>query len=249
MMDPVTLAVIRGRLEQIVDEMDATLFRSAFSPVIAEARDGSHGIYHATTGATLVQGKLGLPIFVGAMSFATRAAMARAKADGGPHPGDVYFMNDPYDGATHLNDYKLIKPYFRGDRLFCYLASVGHWQDVGGNVPGNYNPIATDSMQEGIRIPPVKLHDRGTLVQDVVDIALANSRLPDSAYGDLNAQLGALELGARRLDDLLDEYGEDIIEGAIGELIGRAARLMRAEIGDLPDGTLRRGFPRQRRHQ
>ncbi len=89
MIDPVTLAVIRGRLEQIVDEMDATLYRSAFSPVIAEARDGSHGIYDAATGATLAQGKLGLPIFVGAMSFATRAAMAHAEADGGPRPGDV----------------------------------------------------------------------------------------------------------------------------------------------------------------
>ena len=237
MIDPVTLAVIRGRLEQIVDEMDATLFRSAFSPVIAEARDGSHGIYDAATGATLAQGKLGLPIFVGAMSFATRAAMARAEADGGPRPGDVYFMNDPYDGATHLNDYKLVKPYFRSGRLFCYLASAGHWQDVGGNVPGNYNPIATDSMQEGVRIPPVKLYDQGTLIQDMVDIALANSRLPDSAYGDLNGQIGALELGERRLDDLLDEYGEDLIGEAVTEFIARAARLMRAEIGDLPDGT------------
>ena len=237
MIDPVTLAVIRGRLEQIVDEMDATLFRSAFSPVIAEARDGSHGIYHAETGDTLVQGKAGLPIFVGAMSFATRAAIARANAQGGPRDGDVFFMNDPYDGATHLNDFKLVKPFFRDGKVFCQLASVGHWQDVGGNVPGNYNPRAVDSMQEGVRIPPVLLFDRGAIRRDMVDIALANSRLPESAYGDLQAQIGALELGERRLGELLDEYGDDTIAEAMAEMIARADRLMRAEISELPDGT------------
>lgn len=237
MINPVTLAVIRGRLEQIVDEMDATLFRSAFSPVIAEARDGSHGIYHALSGDTLVQGKAGLPIFVGAMSFAARAAIARANADGGPSDGDVFFMNDPYDGATHLNDYKLVKPFFRNGKVFCQLASVGHWQDVGGNVPGNYNPRATDSMQEGVRIPPVKLFDRGKIRQDIVDIALANSRLPVSANGDLQAQIGALELGERRLHDLLDEYGDGVITEAMGEMLARAETLMRAEIAALDDGT------------
>jgi N-methylhydantoinase B len=157
MIDPVTLAVIRGRLEQIVDEMDATLFRAAFSPVIAEARDGSHGLYDAATGDTIAMGKTGLPVFIGAMSHAARAAINRAEADGGFRDGDVILLNDPYDGATHLNDIKLIKPLFRSGKPFCLLASVGHWIDVGGNVPGNYNPISTDSMQEGVRIPPVKL--------------------------------------------------------------------------------------------
>jgi N-methylhydantoinase B len=237
MINPVTLAVIRGRLEQIVDEMDAALFRSAFSPVIAEARDGSHGIYHAETGDTLVQGKAGLPIFVGAMSFAARAAIARANAEGGASEGDVYFMNDPYDGATHLNDYKLVKPFFRGGKVFCQLASVGHWQDVGGNVPGNYNPQATDSMQEGVRIPPVKLFDRGEIRRDMVEIALANSRLPVSANGDLQAQIGALELGEKRLHDLLDEYGDDLITEAMSEMLSRAETLMRAEIAALKDGV------------
>ena len=237
MIDPVTLAVIRGRLEQIVDEMDATLFRGAFSPVIAEARDGSHGIYHPQTGDTLAQGKLGLPIFVGAMSFAACAAIARADAEGGMRDGDVYFMNDPYDGATHLNDYKLVKPVFRDGKPFCLLASAGHWQDVGGNVPGNYNPRAIDSMQEGVRIPPVKLVDQGEVRQDMIDIALANSRLPESAHGDLQAQMGALELGERRVGELLDEVGEAVIAEAMAEMIERAARLMRAEIAELPDGV------------
>jgi N-methylhydantoinase B len=235
-LDPVTLAVIRGRLEQLVDEMDASLFRAAFSPVIAEARDGSHGVYDRN-GETVAMGKQGLPVFIGAMSHATKAAIGRAEADGGPQDGDIYLLNDPYVGATHLNDIKLIKPIFRNGAVFCYLASVGHWLDVGGNVPGNYNPRATDIMQEGVRIPPVKLTDRGKINQDIVDILLANGRLPGSNYGDLNAQLGALELGTARLLDLLDAYGDDVIEAAMVEISARAAQQMRTLIGELPDGT------------
>ena len=235
-LDPVTLAVIRGRLEQLVDEMDATLFRAAFSPVIAEARDGSHGIYDAN-GDTVAMGKQGLPVFIGAMSYATKAAIARANADGGPKDGDLYLLNDPYVGATHLNDIKIVKPVFRDGELFCYLASVGHWLDVGGNVAGNYNPTASDIMQEGVRIPPVKFADGGVVNRDIVDILLANGRLPGSNYGDLNAQLGALDLGTARLHDLLDSFGDDTVAAAMEEISRRASRQMRALIAELPDGT------------
>ena len=198
-LDPVTLAVLKGRLEQIADEMDATLFRSAFNPIIAEARDASHGLYHAETGETLVQGKAGLPIFVGAMAFAVKAVIEKSARQGDLADGDVYIFNDPYDGGTHLSDFKLVRPFFRDGRVFCWLASVGHWHDVGGNVPGNYNPVATECFQEGMLIPPVKLFARGELRSDIVDIVTANSRLPNSAYGDLNGQINALDLGARRL--------------------------------------------------
>jgi N-methylhydantoinase B len=237
MIDAVTLSVIRFRLEQIVDEMDATLFRAAFSPVIAEARDGSHGIYNAANGDTIAMGKTGLPVFIGAMSHAARAAIKRADTDGGFKDGDVILLNDPYDGATHLNDIKLVKPLFRGGKPFCLLASVGHWIDVGGNVAGNYNPVATDIMQEGFRVPAVKLFDRGTLRQDVIDVLLANTRLPQSCYGDLNAQLGALDLGESRMIELLDEYGDDMVAEAIGEILARSARQMRSLIAELADGT------------
>lgn len=237
MIDPVTLAVLKGRLEQIADEMDATLFRSAFNPIIAEAHDASHGLYDAATGDTLVQGKSGLPIFVGVMAFAVRAAIDKATRDGGLADGDVFLFNDPYDGGTHLSDFKLVRPFFRDGNLFCWLASVGHWHDVGGNVPGNYNPVATESFQEGMHIPPVKLVAAGKLNTDIVDILKCNSRLPLSLYGDLNGQLNALDLGARRLAELLDEYGGATVAEALSELRTRAARLMRANIGDLPDGT------------
>jgi N-methylhydantoinase B len=112
-LDPVTLAVLKGRLEQIADEMDATLYRSAFNPIIAEARDACHGLYHAETGATLVQGTTGLPIFVGAMAFAVKAVIDKVARDGGLQEGDTFLFNDPYEGGTHLNDFRLVRPIFR----------------------------------------------------------------------------------------------------------------------------------------
>ena len=237
MLDPVTLAVLKGRLEQIADEMDATLFRSAFNPIIAEAHDASHGLYDRDTGETLVQGKSGLPIFVGSNAFAVKAVIEKAARRGGPRPGDTWIFNDPYLGGTHLSDVRLVRPHFHDGRLFCWLASVGHWHDVGGNVPGNYNPAATECFQEGVLIPPVKLIDAGDFREDVADILEANSRQPLSVYGDLNGQLNALDLGARRLDALLSEYGAATVAAAFSELRARAARLMRENIASLPDGT------------
>jgi N-methylhydantoinase B len=235
-LDPVTLAVLKGRLEQIADEMDATLYRSAFNPIIAEARDACHGLYHAETGATLVQGTKGLPIFVGAMSFAVQAVIRRVRDGAGVEPGDTFLFNDPYEGGTHLNDFRLVRPVFRQGRLFCWLASVGHWLDIGGNVPGNYNPRATESHQEGVRIPPVKLIRAGEMQADIVDILAANSRVPQSNWGDLNGQLNALDLGEGRLADLLDEHGEAVVEAAFAALADRAAALMEAELRTLPEG-------------
>lgn len=238
-LDPVTLAVLNGRLVQIADEMDATLFRSAFNPIIAEAHDACHGLYHAETGATLVQGTSGLPIFVGAMAFAVKAVIDKVARDGGLHAGDTFLFNDPYEGGTHLNDFRLIRPLMRQGRVFAWLASVGHWLDVGGNVPGNFNAKATESFQEGFRIPPVKLVRAGVLQQDVVDILAANTRVPQSNWGDLNGQLNALDLGEQRLNALLDEYGDDTVLSAFAALSARAETLMRANIAALPDGHYR----------
>lgn len=235
-MDPVTLAVLRGRLEQIADEMDATLYRSAFNPIIAEAHDACHGLYDATSGDTLVQGKSGLPVFVGAMAFAVRAAMRVAAERGGITAGDTWLFNDPYEGGTHANDFKLVRPFFRGGKLYCFLASAAHWHDVGGNVPGNYNPAATECWQEAVQIPPVRIVRGGVFDDDVLSILKANTRLPDSLWGDLNGQLAALDLGERRLHDLLDQYGDAVVHQAMGELRTRAVKLMQSHIAALPDG-------------
>jgi len=235
-IDAITLSVLAGRMEQIADEMDATLFRAAFNPIIAEAHDASHGLYHAETGDTLVQGKSGLPIFVGVMSFAVKAVIEKAAKDGDLADGDIYIFNDAHIGGTHLSDMRLVRPYFRDGELFCYLASVGHWHDVGGAVPGNYNPGATDVFQEAFVLPPVKLVRAGELSQDIVNILLRNTRLPQSTMGDLNGQLGALDLGINRMNELLDEYGAETVSGALTALGQRAETLMRSELDGLPNG-------------
>ena len=237
-MDAVTLAILKGRLEQIADEMDATLFRSAFNPIIAEAHDASHGIYDGQTGETLIQGKSGLPIFVGVMAFAVKAVIKKVSSGDDLKEGDVYIFNDPYDGGTHLSDFRLVKPIFRNNAVFCYIASVGHWHDVGGNVPGNYNPEATECFQEGMLIPQVKLFSAGILNTDIVDILSSNSRLPKSLYGDMNGQINALDLGKQRLNDLLDHYGADNIKKALSLLKIRAERMMRDHLSALPNGTI-----------
>jgi N-methylhydantoinase B len=235
-IDPITLAVLAGRMEQIADEMDATLFRAAFNPIIAEAHDASHGLYHAVTGDTLVQGKSGLPIFVGVMSFAVKAVIDKAAEHGDLADGDIYIFNDAHLGGTHLSDMRLVRPYYHDGQLFCYLASVGHWHDVGGAVPGNYNPAATDAFQEAFILPPVRLAKAGVVQTDIIDILMRNTRLPQSAQGDLNGQLGALDLGVRRMDELLAEYGADTVRAGLDSLQDRAEMLMRAELTGLPDG-------------
>lgn len=237
-IDPVTLAILGGRLEQIADEMDATLYRAAFNPIIAEAHDASHGIYHAETGETLIQGKEGLPIFVGVMAFAVKSIIDKARADGDLAPGDVYIFNDAYAGGTHLSDFKLVQPVFHDGKLFCWLASVGHWHDVGGNVAGNYNPRATEAFQEAVVIPPIKLYARGELRRDVIDVLMANTRQPRSLNGDLNGQVNSLALGERRLGALIAETGADRLTAVFAELRARAERMMLAQIELLPQGTI-----------
>lgn len=236
LIDPVTLAIIDGRLVQLADEMDATLYRSAFNPIIAEARDACHGLYDARTGDTLVQGASGLPIFVGAMAFGVRAVIDKVAREGDLQPGDCFIFNDPTVGGTHLNDFRLVRPVFRSKKLFCWIASAGHWLDIGGNVPGGYNPSATESFQEGVCIPPVKLVRAGVMNHDLLAILAANSRVPNSNWGDLNAQIGALDLGENRLYGLLDEYGDATIAAAFEIFSNRAEAVMRTAIGNLPDG-------------
>jgi N-methylhydantoinase B len=242
MIDPVTLAVLKGRLEQIADEMDATLYRSAFNPIIAEARDACHGLYHAETGATLVQGTTGLPIFVGAMAFAVKAVIDKVARDAASgrdalRPGDTFLFNDPYDGGTHLNDFRLVRPIYRSGAVFCWIASVGHWLDIGGNVPGGFNARATESYQEGVRIPPVKFIREGAIDEDIIDILSANSRSARSNFGDLQGQLNALALGEKRLADLLADYDDETIASAFVAFSRRAEALMRDNLSAIPDGT------------
>ena len=233
-LDPVTLVVIQNGLQQVCNEMDLAFVRAAFSPVISEALDRSDGIYHRDTGELIAQGELGLPVFVGTMQFSTQAVIERASD---VQPGDVYIVNDPYLGGTHLMDVKFVKPFFYRGKLFAWLANTGHWPDTGGMVPGGFSANATEVEQEGLRLPPVKLYKRGQIDQEILSIILSNIRIADQRIGDIKAQAAALTIGEKRLTDLLDRYGADTVEAAIEELKARAAQRMRAKIATIPDGT------------
>jgi len=235
-IDPVTLSVIRARLETITDEMDVTMFRSALSPVIADSHDVSHGIYHRTNGGTVAQGVHGHPIFVGIMSHAVRALISHV-AETELRPGDVFLTNDPYITGTHLQDMKVVAPVFVGGKVFCYVAGSGHWTDVGGPVPGNWNPTAPTFYHEGLRVPFTRIVAQGRVQDDVLNMILANIRLADWAESDLRSQLQVLSIGAKRIAELCEEYGSDIVQLGIDELIRRAAAMMRRNILAIPDGT------------
>jgi len=238
-IDPVTLAVVRGSLEQIADEMDLHLIHAALSPIISETNDCAHGIFHPQTGETIAQGRYGLPVFLANMQFTTQNILKIAQAQGGFRPGDLWITNDPYLGGTHLQDVQLVAPYFVGERLVALFASTGHWMDIGGSVPGGWAPKATEVHQEGIVIPPVKLYEGGRLNEPLVQMFKANVRLPVQIAGDLAAMTNVFGIGRRGLDQLVARYGVDRLEACVTEMIERSEREMRSYIEEIPDGIYR----------
>jgi N-methylhydantoinase B len=237
-IDPITLSVLQNGLQQVCNEMDLAFVRSAFSPVIAEALDRSDGIYHRDSGELIAQGELGLPVFVGTMQFTVQAVIAHVKRKKvALHPGDLFIINDPYLGGTHLMDVKFVQPFFHHGELWCWLANTGHWPDTGGMVPGGFSASATEVEQEGLRLPPVKLYKQGVLDDEILSIILSNIRIADQRIGDIKAQAAALATGDKRLSALLERYGAVTVQEAIQELKARAAQQMRAKIATIPDGT------------
>jgi N-methylhydantoinase B len=236
-MDPVTLAVVRGTFEQIADEMDLHLIHAAISPIISETNDCANGIFHGETGETVAQGRYGLPVFLAYMQFAVQSVIEAANRQGGFKPGDVWIMNDPYLGGSHLQDVQLVAPYFIGDELFALMATTGHWMDIGGNVPGGWAPKATEIHQEGIVIPPVRLIDGGRVNEPLIAMIRANVRLPDQIAGDLAAMSNVFTVGERGLSDLVRRYGAGTVRACVDEMMLRSERQIRSYIADIPDGT------------
>ncbi|MBD0272544.1 MAG: hydantoinase B/oxoprolinase family protein, partial [Acetobacteraceae bacterium] len=156
-----------------------------------------------------------------------------------PEPGDIYVVNDPYLGGTHLMDVRFAKPVFVDGELFCWLQNTGHWPDIGGMVPGGFSAHATEVEQEGLRLPPVKLFKRGGMDREIFAIISSNIRVADQRIGDIKAQAAALLVGEARLMDLLAKHGRATLEGAIAEIRVRSAERMRAEIRRIPDGLYR----------
>lgn len=236
-MDPVTLAVVRGALEQIADEMDLHLIHAAISPIISETNDCAHGIFDPETGETIAQGRFGLPVFLANMQFTVQNLIRHARASGGFRPGDMWILNDPYLSGTHLQDVVLVAPHFVDGELFALLASTGHWMDIGGSVPGGWAPSAQEIHAEGIIIPPMKLYDQGRLNEPLVRMFTGNVRLPTQIEGDLFAMANVFNVGRRGLDNLIERYGKERLGDCIAEMIDRSERQMRSYIEEIPDGV------------
>jgi N-methylhydantoinase B len=234
-VDPITLAVIRGALDSIALEMDNTLATAAFSTSMAEGRDFGNGIFEGETGEVITQGSESLPYFVGIMQFILEDALTKIDVSE-ISPGDIFITNDVYFGGSHLMDVRFFMPFFYEDKLCAWLENIGHWVDIGGNVPGGFNPHAMEIYQEGLIIPPVKIYNRGKLNKDILSFVMANVRRPREDYGDLMAGIKTLHVCEDRLNALFRRYGRSLMLESFAELKTRSERQMRSYIKEIPDG-------------
>jgi len=234
-LDPITTEIIRSAFSAAADEMNATLIRSAYTPVIYEMKDCSVALLddeHRVLGQSA-----GLPIFLGNLEICTRLTEEMYGREGW-EPGDVWIMNDSYMTGTHLNDMTVFGPIFVADELSGFAACRAHWLDVGAKDPGG--PMdSTDIYQEGIRLGPVKVVEAGTQRRDVTDLLGRNSRFSYPAVGDLGAQIACVRTGQRRLEAILTKYGKATIEAARDDIFAQTERLERAAVGAIPDGVYR----------
>ena len=233
MIDGITREVIKNYLCSAADTMAVTVVRTARSAVVKDGMDFSTAIFNAE-GQQIAQG-LTLPFHMGAMHPALDAVREHFGDD--VHPGDVFANNDPYEGASHLPDIFLFKPIFYNDALFGWTCCIAHQTDIGGRVAGGNASDNTEIYQEGLRIPPIKLYERGKLNQAVWRILDKNVRVPDKVLGDVRAQVSALRQGERDILRLIDEYGVEDLKSYMTDILDHTERLTRAEIEDLPDGS------------
>jgi N-methylhydantoinase B len=230
--DPVTFSVVYNAFRSVVNEMNLTLFRSAYSPVITEGRDIGGAVFDRR-GRLVAQGDWDLAVFVGMLEFSVQSVLSRYELA----PGDVFIANDPFVGGTHFNDVCVIRPVFDHHDLACFVAVCGHWPDVGGQEPGSFVPDAREHFQEGLRLPPLELYSRGRPNRAVFEIIGANMRVPEDRLGDLRAQVGATSVGEQRLRELGAKYGWELVLASMEKAIAYSERLLREEIATVPDGT------------
>ncbi len=233
-IDPVLVSIIGRALKAITDEMSITLEKTTRSPILCEAKDFVTGLYDAE-GRMLEQTE-NLPIL--SFSLSPVCEHIAEKFAGNIYPGDVFFHNDVFTLGNQNNGVAAFKPIFVGDTLIAWSAAKGHQADIGGAVRGGYNPNATEVWQEALRIPAVKVVERGKLREDVWNLIFANIRL-DIVQEDMRAEMGACTVGERRLCALVDKYGLERFEAHKLHLFDAARKMMQAEIRSIPNGVYR----------
>ncbi|HBV87433.1 MAG TPA: hydantoinase [Desulfosporosinus sp.] len=233
MNEVIERAVIANHLDTITQEMGYALERSSRSPIFAEACDFACGICNGE--GDLVSQINGIPILAAAGTFSVKEVIRKYSSEQ-IEEGDVFILNDPYQGGNHLPDIGIITPLVVAGEVLFYCVSRAHHGDIGGSVAGSYNAKATEIFQEGLRIPPIKLVSKGQVLNDVMDLILRNVRNPLMLQNDLCAQMGANQIGVARLAELLNDYSPARIKGTVEYLLDHAENLTRQAIEGMPDG-------------
>ena len=233
-IDPITLEVVRNKVDGIANEMQSTLLRSSFSTVVKEGLDASASLF-TLDGETLAQA-IAIPIHLATL-IPIIETIVRTFPLNEMKPDDLYIMNDPYLGGTHLPDIAIVMPVFFDNKPIAISAAMTHHQDVGGMSPGSVPPNATEIYQEGIRIPPLKLRDGKEFNDTLIQMLKLNVRVPQVFMGDLGAQISACTVGARRVVELADRYGRIQTLQIFNELLDRSEQLTRKALEAIPDGT------------
>jgi N-methylhydantoinase B len=231
-IDPITRSVVQHRLSSIVAEMGEAMLRTSYSQILNSSRDFSLAI--CDTGGRLIAQADHIPVHVGALPWATLAVEQRFRD---VRPGDVFLLNDPYHGGSHLPDLTAFVPIFDGDRRLYWTIVRAHQSDIGGATHGGYNPGATEIWQEGLRVPPIRLYEAGKLRDDLLDLLALNVRNPRDFRGDLAAMVGAAHLGQRRLSRLFAEFGAPVVEAAVETILDAAEQQTRAVVSTWKDGV------------
>ena len=192
---------------------------------------------------------MGVAVHLGALELSAKAIIDRFGEEN-LKKGDVMIHNNPFPGGTHLPDVDVISPVYHRGELVAYSVSRGHHGDIGGMHPGSFAGDTVSIFQEGVRLPPIKLYDQGVLNEGVRDLFLANVRVPQFSWGDLQAQVAGCRLGERRIEELFEKHGAEAMKAAMEWALDYSEQLMRAEIEKMPDGTYTfADYPGQRRHR
>ena len=233
--DPVTLAVVEHRLESVALEMMQVMLRTSMSQILNTSRDFSTAILDLDN-QLVAQGE-GIPVHISALPIA--GAAVRDYFGDDVSEGDLFALNDPYFGGSHLPDITVIMPIFYRGKVLFYGVNRAHHSDVGGATHGGYNPAASEIYHEGLRIPPLRLYDKGEPRHDLLQMLSANVRHPENFIGDLNAQIGSVMVAAQRVRSLLDHYGPDRLMACVTEILAATERQVRQFISQWPDGVYR----------
>lgn len=231
--DALTIAVVRSKLKAIVEEVVEVMARTAFSPLLNQSRDFSAAIIDGE-GRLLTQAER-VPIHMGALPYAVQAVVARFGAD--IHRGDVFLLNDPYHGGSHLPDFTMCVPIVGAGGILYWIVNRSHQGDIGGLSPGGYSPKATEICQEGLRIPPIRFIDRGVMSDGIMDLVCLNSRMPLDLRGDMLAQLASVNVGQERLALMIGKYGEDRLRASCEAILDAGERAARAQFRSWTDGV------------